>query len=59
MYFPVKGNHWGGSGRVKHQINTGSVLPVRQGPRRLPFHHRREALKEVQDMLEQGRDRPV
>ena len=52
--FSCKGEPLGRTGEVKHQINTGSALPVRQGPRRLPFHHRREALKEVQDMLEQG-----
>ena len=27
---------------VKHTINTGDALPIRQQPRRLPFHQREE-----------------
>ena len=37
---------------VKHTINTGDALPIRQQPRRLPFHQREE-VQRLQDMLKQ------
>ena len=39
---------------VKHTINTGDARPIRQQPRRLPFHQREEVQRLLRDMLKQG-----
>ena len=39
---------------VQHEINTGDATPIRQPPRRLPFHQRRDVQELVSDMLERG-----
>ena len=39
---------------VKHRIDTGAAVPIRQPPRRLPLTRREEAALAVQDMLKQG-----
>ena len=52
--FSCKGEPLERTGEIKHTINTGSAVPVRQGPRRLPYHKRLEAQTETQDMLDQG-----
>ena len=39
---------------LSHHINTGNSTPIRQYPRRLPFHYRGEVEKQVKDMLQQG-----
>ncbi|MES9881596.1 MAG: reverse transcriptase domain-containing protein [Sedimenticola sp.] len=38
---------------VKHTINTGNALPVKQPPRRLPIAKREEVKSEVKKMLDQ------
>ena len=37
-----------------HKIDTGSTLPIRQAPRRLPLFRREEARVAVQEMRKQG-----
>ena len=39
---------------VKHGINTGTAVPVRQPPRRLPLAKREEAEKAIRDMKGDG-----
>ena len=39
---------------VKHQIDVGDVAPVRQPPRRLPFHQREVVQQHVDKMLKNG-----
>ena len=39
---------------VKHKINTGDAVPIRQQFRRLPEAQSREASKQIKDMLEKG-----
>ncbi|VDI21989.1 Hypothetical predicted protein [Mytilus galloprovincialis] len=39
---------------IRHKINTGTATPVKLQPRRLPFHKREEADKEVQRLLDCG-----
>lgn len=39
---------------VTHKIDTGSARPIKQAPRRLPFHKREEARRIVQDMEKAG-----
>ena len=41
-----------------HKINTGTSPPIKQAPRRLPYAHRDEAKRQIDDMLEQGVIRP-
>ena len=38
---------------LSHHINTGNFAPIRQYPRRLPYHFRDEVDKQVKDMLQQ------
>lgn len=47
-------NSLGHTSVALHNINTGDSLPIRQYPRRLPYHHRAEVEKQVKDMLSQG-----
>ena len=37
-----------------HKIDTGESPPIRQYPRRLPYHFREEVDRQVNDMLSQG-----
>ena len=39
---------------LSHHINTGNSAPIRQYPRRLPYHYRGEVDQQVKDMLQQG-----
>eukprot|EP00731_Ephydatia_muelleri_P014867 Em0008g587a len=39
---------------VQHRIDTQSANPVKQPPRRLPFHRREEIKRMLNDMLAQG-----
>ena len=39
---------------VRHKIHTGDATPVKQPPRRLPFHQREPVRKMLDDMLQQG-----
>ena len=39
---------------LSHSINTGDSLPIKQHPRRLPYHYRGEIHKQVNEMLERG-----
>lgn len=48
----------GQTSKVKHRIETGSALPIKQQPRRLPIHQREVAEKEISDMLSQGVIKP-
>ena len=44
----------GQTGMVQHKIDTGTSMPIRQPPRRLPLAQREEADNAVQDMYKQG-----
>lgn len=49
--------HEGDLGRtnlVRHVIDTQGATPVRQPPRRLPFHRREEVKQLLDKMLKQG-----
>ena len=37
---------------IQHHINTQSAKPIKQAPRRLPFHHHKEVKKLVESMLD-------
>ena len=39
---------------VKHRINTGDAVPIRQPPRRLPFGKRAIEKQEIETMLDRG-----
>ena len=39
---------------VQHHIDTQGANPVKQPPRRLPFHRREEVKRMLNDMLAQG-----
>ena len=55
LSFPdVFDNSLGHTHVIVHNIDTGASSPIRQHPRRLPFHHRAEVEKQVHDMLAQG-----
>ena len=41
-----------------HKINTGTSPPIKQAPGRLPYAHRDEAQRQINDMLKQGVIRP-
>ena len=50
--FAEHGADIGRTGRVQHQIDTGSSPPIRQPLRRMPLAKRDQAQKLLQDMLE-------
>ena len=55
LSFPdVFDNSLGHTSVALHNIDTGESPPIRQYPRRLPYHHRAEVEKQVNDMLSQG-----
>ena len=39
---------------VKHHIETGDSKPIKQTPRRLPPHQRKEVEKQILDLLDRG-----
>jgi hypothetical protein len=39
---------------IKHDIDTGGAVPIRQPPRRLPLVHQTECAKEIEKMLKKG-----
>ena len=43
-----------GTTLTSHRINTGAADPVRQPPRRVPFHQKPVVEEEVQQMLKEG-----
>ena len=43
----------GRTSKLKHTINTGAAVPVRQSVRRIPHIHRAEVSKLIQEMLQQ------
>lgn len=47
-------NDLGRATAIKHKINTGTALPIKQQPRRLPFSKRVEADREIQRLLDCG-----
>ena len=50
----TKASPLGRTSKVQHQINTGDAPPVRQPPRRLPFHQRGDVHRMMGEMLEKG-----
>ena len=55
LSFPdVFDNSLGHTHVIVHDIDTGASSPIRQHPRRLPYHDRAEVEKQVRDMLAQG-----
>ena len=55
LSFPdIFSNSLGHTSVALHNIDTGNSPPIRQFPRRLPYHHRAEVDKQVNDMLSQG-----
>ena len=59
LSFPdVFSNSLGHTSVALHNIDTGNSPPIRQYPRRLPYHHRAEVDKQVNDMLSQGAIQP-
>lgn len=52
--FAVSDKDLGRTSIVRHKINTGSNLPVKQPPRRAPISMREEIDKQIDDMLERG-----
>ncbi|KAK3749114.1 hypothetical protein QZH41_019410 [Actinostola sp. cb2023] len=51
---PVVLRPWEDKQRVYHQIPTGSAKPIKQGPRRLPYHQRTEVEKNLDSMIKNG-----
>lgn len=39
---------------VEHKLDTGSVHPIRQNPRRIPLFKAKEAEREIRDMADRG-----
>ena len=50
--FAKSKNDLGCSDLIKHKINTGDAIPIKQNPRRLPLAKRQEADSEIQRMLD-------
>ena len=50
----VFGNSLSHTHVIVHNIDTGASSPIRQHPRRLPYHQKAEVEKQVRDMLAQG-----
>ena len=44
----------GRTGLVKHKIDTGNTIPIRQRPRRIPFAREQEVEDMIRDMKENG-----
>ncbi|XP_030845229.1 uncharacterized protein LOC115925468 [Strongylocentrotus purpuratus] len=56
--FAISDSDIGKTGLVKHHINTGDSLPIRQRPRRFPPKEQEEIDRQIQDMLEHDRIEP-
>ena len=55
LSFPdVFENSLGHTSITSQHIDKGGPSPIRQYPRRMPYHHRMEVEKQVNDMLSQG-----
>ena len=55
MSFPdVLNDGLGFTSVLSHQVRTGNSPPIKQYPRRLPYHYRGEIKQQVSDMLEKG-----
>lgn len=52
--FSMPGDYLGNTDKVKHAINTGDALPIRQSLRRLPTHRREVAEEEINKMIRKG-----
>ena len=52
--FAVSKKDHGRTNLVKYRINTGTALPVRKPPRRLPLGKRQTEKEEINNMLERG-----
>ena len=52
--FSTGDNDIGRTDIVKHKINTGDTKPIKQYPRRLPIHQRKEADEQISQMLNRG-----
>jgi hypothetical protein len=39
---------------VQHEIHTGASPPIKQGPRRVPYHHREAVDQHIEEMLSKG-----
>ena len=52
--FAAPGGQLGKTDKVKHTINTGGAVPIKEAPRRLPWTRLETVDKEVDKMLEQG-----
>ncbi|CAC5418988.1 unnamed protein product [Mytilus coruscus] len=52
--FAKSADDLGRTNRVQHRINTGTALPIRQAPRRLPLGKREIEKKEIVKMLDRG-----
>uniref|UniRef100_A0A1X7TFY0 Reverse transcriptase domain-containing protein n=1 Tax=Amphimedon queenslandica TaxID=400682 RepID=A0A1X7TFY0_AMPQE len=50
--FPDSNDDLGHTTVLKHQINTGSALPIRQPPRRVPKNKQEESHRLIQNMLD-------
>ena len=44
----------GRTDKVYHRIPTGDAAPIKQAPRRVPFHQREELERNLKDMLDNG-----
>ena len=55
LSFPdVFNNELGYTSVPSHHIDTGDTTPIKQHPRRLPYHYRSEVKQQVAGMLEKG-----
>ena len=55
LLFPdVFNNALGHTSVLSHKIDTSNSQPIKQHPRRLPYHYRGEIRQQVRDMLEKG-----
>ena len=52
--FAGKGCDLGHSTTIKHEIKTGGAKPIRQQPRRVPYHMKKEIDTQIDNMLEKN-----
>jgi hypothetical protein len=50
--FAIDDKDLGHTNVLRHSINTGEAIPIRQSPRRLPVHRQHEVTQLIADMLE-------
>ena len=46
--------HLGHANILTHEINTGNSTPIKQHPRRIPYAHREESERQINEMLDKG-----